>query len=84
MLESDNDAVNSGKYPIQEPLRTFLYFNDRINIDGKSDSYSKSKDLWEDVRRVFHIMEGWFNDSVMYNLIGYHRAVKGGKTLSYI
>lgn len=84
MLESDNDAVNSGKYPIQEPLRTFLYFNDRINIDGKSDSYSKSKDLWEDVRRVFHIMEGWFNDSVMYNLIGYHRAVKGGKTLSNI
>ena len=29
-------------------------------------------------------MEGWFNDSVMYNLIGYHRAANGGKTLCEI
>ena len=29
-------------------------------------------------------MEGWYNDSVMYNLIGYHRAADGGKTLCEI
>lgn len=72
----------NNQYRIEEPLRTFFYFNDLINGDG--ESYKKSKDTWEDVRKVFHIMEGWYNDSVMYNLIGYHRAAKGGKTLCEI
>ena len=69
-------------YRTDEPFRTFFYFNDLIN--GDKDPYQKSKAIWEDVRIVFHIMEGWFNDSVMYNLIGYHRAAKGGKPLSEI
>ena len=76
MLES---SEKNGKYRTDEPFRTFFYFNDLIN--GDKESYKKSKDTWEDVRKVFHIMEGWFNDSVMYNLIGYHRAANGGKTL---
>lgn len=70
----------NNQYGIDEPRRTFFYFNDMINEN--SDSYRKSKEIWEEVRKVFHIMEGWFNDSVMYNLIGYHRAAKEGKTLS--
>lgn len=37
--------------------------------------------MWENVRCVYHIMEGWYNDYFMYNLIGYHRASKDGKTL---
>lgn len=65
------------QYRIDEPFRTFFYFNDLIN--GDREPYKKSRDTWEYVRKVFHIMEGWFNDSVMYNLIGYHRAAKGGK-----
>lgn len=79
MLES---SVQNGKYRTDEPFRTFFYFNDLIN--GDKAPYKQSKDTWEDVRKVFHIMEGWFNDSVMYNLIGYHRAANGGKTLSEI
>ncbi|MBR6250170.1 MAG: DUF262 domain-containing protein [Bacteroidales bacterium] len=73
MFEAD-EKVDKKKYPEYERFRTFFYFNDLINAN-REKSYSKSKDLWEEVRRVFHVMEGWFNDSVMYNLIGYHRAV---------
>ena len=72
----------NNQYSIEEPLRTFFYFNDLIN--GDREPYKKSKDSWENVRKVFHIMEGWFNDSEMYNLIGYHRAAKGEKTLCKI
>ena len=72
------------KYRVDEPFRTFFYFNDLINGNGSADSYTESKIIWEDVRKVFHIMEGWFNDTVTYNLIGYHRAANGGKTLCEI
>lgn len=81
MLES---SEQNGKYHTDEPFRTFFYFNDLINGNESEDSYKKSKKIWEDVRKVFHIMEGWFNDSVMYNLIGYHRAANGEKTLCEI
>ena len=81
MLES---SVQNGKYRTDEPIRTFFYFNDLINGNESEDSYKESKIIWEKVRKVFHIMEGWFNDSVMYNLIGYHRAANGGKTLCEI
>lgn len=81
MLES---SEQNGKYHTDEPFRTFFYFNDLINGNGSEDSYKESKIIWENVRKVFHIMEGWFNDSVMYNLIGYHRAANGGKTLCEI
>lgn len=79
MLES---SEKNDKYRTDESFRTFFYFNDLIN--GDKEPYKKSKDTWEDVRKVFHIMEGWFNDSVVYNLIGYYRAANGGKTLCEI
>lgn len=79
MLKS---SEKDGEYRTDEPFRTFFYFNDLIN--GNKEPYKQSKDTWEKVRKVFHIMEGWYNDSVMYNLIGYHRAANGGKTLCEI
>lgn len=81
MLES---SEQNHKYRTEEPFRTFFYFNDLINGNKSEDSYKESKIIWENVRKVFHIMEGWFNDSVMYNLIGYHIAANGGKTLCEI
>lgn len=81
MLEASDQ---NNKYRADEPFRTFYYFNDLINGNINENSYKKSKEIWEDVSDVFHIMEGWFNDSIMYNLIGYHRAAKGGKTLADI
>ena len=81
MLESNSQ---NDKYRTDEHFRTFFYFNDLINGNGREKSYQTSKETWEQVRKVFHIMEGWFNDSEIYNLIGYHRAAKGGKILSEI
>jgi len=77
-------SEKNDQYRIDEPFRTFFYFNDLINGNENEDSYMKSKKIWDDVRKVFHIMQGWFNDSVTYNLIGYHRAAKGGISLSDI
>lgn len=79
-----NSSDNSNHYSKEEHFRTFFYFNNLINGCGNKESYKKSKEIWENVRRVFHIIEGWFNDSVMYNLIGYHRAAKERKTLCEI
>lgn len=81
MFESSGQ---NDKYRTDEPFRTFFYFNDLINGNESEESYKVSKCIWEKVRKVFHIMEGWFNDSVMYNLIGYHRSANGGNTLCEI
>ncbi len=81
MLES---SEQNHKYRTEEPFRTFFYFSDLINGNESEGSYKESKIIWEKVRKVFYIMEGWFNDSVMYNLIGYHRAANEGKTLCEI
>lgn len=70
MLESD--STGNGKYSKEETFRTFFYFNEKLK--NKSD-------LWDEVQKVFHILEGWFSDFELYNLIGYLRAVKGS-TLS--
>lgn len=76
MFEADK-KVDEKKYPEYEKFRTFFYFNDKINNGDRTETYSNSKVLWEEVRHAFHTMEGWFNDTVMYNHIGYHRAVNG-------
>ena len=65
MLESD--STGNRKYSKEETFRTFFYFNEKLK--AKSD-------LWNEVQKVFHILEGWFSDFELYNLIGYLRAVK--------
>lgn len=62
MLESD-----SAKYSKEETFRTFFYFNEKLK---------EKSNLWNEVQEVFHILEGWFSDFELYNLIGYLRAVK--------
>lgn len=79
-LMLDASEQNS-KYRTDEPFRTFFYFNDLINGNESEGSCMESKIIWEEVRKVYHILEGWYNDLVMYNLIGYHRAAKEGKKL---
>ena len=66
MLESD--STGNGKYSKEETFRTFFYFNEKLK---------EKSDLWNEVQKVFHILEGWFSDFELYNLIGYLRAVKG-------
>lgn len=51
----------------KQPFSTFFYFNDKLK---------KESDLWDEVQKVFHILEGWFSDFELYNLIGYLRAVR--------
>lgn len=65
MLESD--STGNGKYSKEETFRTFFYFNEKLK---------EKSDLWNEVQKVFHILEGWFSDFELYNLIGYLRAVR--------
>lgn len=44
--------------------RTFFYFKDK-NV------------AWEEVRRYFYILDGWYKNPVTYNLIGYLRSCRG-------
>lgn len=71
-LMVESDSTGNGKYSKEETFRTFFYFNEKLK---------EKSDLWNEVQKVFHILEGWFSDFELYNLIGYLRAVKGS-TLS--
>lgn len=68
MLESG--PAENGRYSREETFRTFFYFNDKLK---------EKSDLWNEVQKVFHILEGWFSDFELYNLIGYLRAVRAVK-----
>ena len=68
MLESKSGE--NGRYSKEETFRTFFYFNDKLK---------EKSDLWNEVQKVFHILEGWFSDFELYNLIGYLRAVRAVK-----
>jgi hypothetical protein len=71
----------SDKYTDKD-FRTFFYFKDIIlhNKEGERlsevESYKQMLNVWDDVRKYYHTLEGWYKDSKMYNLIGYLRALK--------
>ena len=81
MLDADDNAIN--EYHKDEKYRTFFYFIKKAKGEASNSSIA-SKKMWEKVREVFYIMVGWFNDAAIYNLIGYHRAIRSGKSLSCI
>lgn len=68
MLESKSGE--NERYSKEETFRTFFYFNDKLK---------EKSDLWNEVQKVFHILEGWFSDFELYNLIGYLKAVRAVK-----
>lgn len=69
MLETELDEEKKESHK-KEPFSTFFYFNDKLK---------EKSDLWNEVQKVFHILEGWFSDFELYNLIGYLRAVRAVK-----
>ena len=60
MLDSSNE---SRKYRDKD-YRSFFYIKDNLN----------TKINWDDVKKTFYILQGWYEDSFSYNLIGYLRA----------
>lgn len=71
MLDSSNE---SDQYKDKE-FRSFFFFKDLLK---RTDF----KYVWGNVRDTFHTLEGWFEDSTSFNLIGYLIAV--GEPLKYI
>lgn len=59
-LESDQNIIASDK------LGTFLQFSSWLENDDIDVS-----DEWLEIKRVFMVLEEWFNDRSLYHLIGY-------------
>lgn len=51
-----------------QDLRNYFYFRDKIQ------SLKLASETWEQVMDIFHVLEGWYNNSEIYNLIGFLRA----------
>lgn len=64
ILDSDKQA---NKYKDKD-YRSFFYFKDLL-IQNKYEV------IWDKVRNTFHILEGWYEESMTFNLIGYLRAI---------
>ena len=48
--------------------RTYFHFRDMINSLGTANK------VWERVTDIFHVLEGWYNNPEIYNLVGFLRA----------
>lgn len=56
----------SGGADLDDPYATFHYYNGRF-----SDSGAKAEGEWLRIKRYFMTLEEWFNDRILYHLIGY-------------
>lgn len=72
MQELDDNRLYEG-----QDLRNYLFFRDKIN------SLKSASKIWEQVMDIFHILEGWYNNSEIYNLIGFLRA-KNNRSIKVI
>jgi hypothetical protein len=71
------DFFASGRSNQNDPLSTFLYFNE-IKKTGKSLS-----DLWEEILRYYYRLKEWYKKDALYHRIGYLVA-SGHMTMSQI
>ncbi|MCQ2216606.1 MAG: DUF262 domain-containing protein [Bacteroidales bacterium] len=86
MLTTDN-VLEEGKRREIESVgknKTFYYFDWKViytkegqRADAQTQ-FQQAKNLWEDVQKYFHTLEGWYSDAETYNLIGFINAFKGG------
>ncbi len=52
--------------PVDDPYGTFHFYNERLNSGGASAGQD-----WRKVKRYFMTLEEWFNDRILYHLIGF-------------
>ena len=60
MLDSSNE---SGRYRDKD-YRSFFYIKENLNTSIN----------WDDIKKSYYILQGWYEDPLSYNLIGYLRA----------
>lgn len=72
MQELDDNRLYEG-----QDLRNYLFFRDKIH------SLKSASKTWEQVMDIFHILEGWYNNPEIYNLIGILRA-KNNRSIKVI
>lgn len=52
--------------PIDDPYRTFHFYNEKFNATA-----ANAETEWLKVKQYFMTLEEWFNDPVLYHLIGF-------------
>ena len=58
------DSSKESKKYRDKDYRSFFYVKDKLNTEIK----------WDDVKKSYYVLQGWYEDSLSYNLIGYLRA----------
>ena len=65
----EEDKYSKYPYPV------FAWTEDQLNFQNKDKELASNKMVWNDIRRTFSIIEGWYNDFQTYNLIGHMTTV---------
>ena len=72
---SDAEIAKSVPAWANDQHRIFYYFNMKLNpqaeIEREKGLKSNPVDAWDDVRRLFLILDEWYNDRELYHLIGF-------------
>lgn len=61
--------ANNGEIPKDGKL--FRYYYDILTTDNADKAKSKILEEWENVLHLFRVLEGWYEDPVLYNTIGF-------------
>lgn len=71
----EEEDVKSNLKRLNEELsdkdRLFRFYNDKLDGLEDSDLYKSIKLEWNNLLNCFRTLQGWYNDSEIYNYIGY-------------
>ena len=70
LMQSLRDKEHHDK----QEYSTYFYFRDEIGEKHAGSKAHNAMDTWNWVMQIFHVLEGWYGDPEIYNLIGYLRA----------
>lgn len=70
-LLSDKDNLKVLNAELTDKDRLFRYYNDKFEGKVNNDLYCVVKSEWNEILKCFRTLQDWYNDSEIYNYIGY-------------
>lgn len=70
-LLSDKDNLKVLSAELTDKDKLFRYYNDKFEGKTNADLYSVVKSEWNEILKCFRTLQDWYNDSEIYNYIGY-------------
>jgi len=69
-LEEDKNKDKNKKEQTQDDYHTFYYFKNKYKESGKPPNQI-TKEIWEQVRECFNVLQEWYYNRELFHLIGY-------------